>query len=277
MLIDNYSDLLMQRLICPISRDRLFNSGYGLTSETGYEYPGGDFRIVAGLANNPSWIKGQEHYEEYHRKWITQPAEFYDSCDQETHEVYRQIPLYGDVLDVGGGYGTVGLQARIPLQNLTCIDPMVCLFNELSPSFFKEHYKELEAVVRIPGFAEYLPFKNQAFDTVHMRSCLDHFANPHLALLEARRVIKSDGQLVIGIALEGAYKLGKSGIKNKIKKSIKNSFIGNVYEYFFDSHMFHPTNDSIRLLLNSTGFAIKKIVSQPGYSNVVYIQATKLI
>jgi ubiquinone/menaquinone biosynthesis C-methylase UbiE len=108
-----------------------------------------------------------------------------------------------------------------------------------------------------------------------MRSCLDHFANPHRALLEARRVLKANGKLVIGLALEGAFKLDDSGLMNVAKRKLKSSFIGDLYEHFFDQHMFHPTEESLRRLVEGAGFQIRQWILQEGYSGVVYLSATK--
>ena len=140
---------------------------------------------------------------------------------------------------------------------------------------FKAHYAKLAGVSRIPSFAEDFPFRNGSFDTVHMRSCLDHFANPHRALLEARRVLRADGQLVIGLALEGAFKLDRRAWVNVAKRKLKNSLVGKTYEFFLDQHMFHPTKDSLKALLVSSGFKVDRWIYQRGYCNVVYLSATK--
>ena len=277
MKIDNFSEQLLANLICPVSRESLSISGDHLRSESGYAYPDGDFRTVSSLTQNPEWTKGQMHYEKYNSYWMSQSEEFYRSVDAETADLYRTLPLKGKVLDVGGGYGTVTLQAALNPGDIICVDPMVCCWADVPESAFKTHYARLGSVVRIPGFAEDLPFRNSGFDTVHMRSCLDHFANPHRALLEARRVLSKDGSLVIGLALEGAFKLRQSGLKNLVKRKIKDSFIGDVYEYLFDPHMFHPTEMSLKSLLTSAGFKIEHWVHQAGYHNVVYVNAKKSI
>ena len=277
MLIDIYSPFLLKSLVCPISRESLIGNSMGLLTTSGYLYPGGDFRVVSSLTQSQDWVKGQLHYENYFKKWTSHSAKFYLECDAETEFVYKQLPLLGKVLDVGGGYGIVAKQANVPADNIVCVDPMVCKWADVPEGCFKDHYSSLASLVRIPAFAEDLPLQNSSVDTVHMRSCLDHFANPHRALLEARRVLVPDGQLIIGLALEGAFKLNENSLFNKLKGLIKNSFVGDMYEHFFDSHMFHPTDESLRRLLESSGFEVEKWIFQPGYSNVVYVKAIKSI
>ena len=51
--------------------------------------------------------------------------------------------------------------------------------------------------------AERLPFKNNSFDWVHMRSVLDHLEDPYVALKEAYRVLEPGGSLLIGLTVSG--------------------------------------------------------------------------
>lgn len=74
----------------------------------------------------------------------------------------------------------------------------------LSSSLFPErcHYVGLDPFcqsegVRIVGVGESLPFKNATFDNVVFNTSLDHILDYHLALKEARRVLKPEGTLVI--------------------------------------------------------------------------------
>ena len=43
--------------------------------------------------------------------------------------------------------------------------------------------------------AHYLPFKNNTFDRVYCKHCLEHFENPHKFFQEAKRVLKNSGLL----------------------------------------------------------------------------------
>lgn len=273
MLIDNIANLSLDTLICPVSREPLAIFGDSLITDSGYIFPEGDFRVVSSDAQSKTWAEGQKHYESFEHNWITNSMEFYEAIDKETAEIYEKFKLKGLVLDVGGGYGTLVKQASLDPSRVIVIDAMVRKWDEIPNFNYKVHYKELSKVVRIPGFAEDLPFKNRSFDTIHMRSCLDHFANPYRALLEARRVLKKDGSLIIGLMLEGGFKLEEAKLMNWIKKKIKKSFIGELHEHLFDKHIFHPTEHNLKLLIDKTGFKIEKWIFQTGYHNVVYLEA----
>lgn len=277
MYIDNFKENLLETLVDPISHSELLLDGENLITRSSYTYYNGDFRLaLAGFLNN-NWVQGQKEYETFNDKFMSNATDFFQSVDLETKEVYSQIPLVGRVLDVGGGYGTAAVQANVDHDNFVVIDPMICKWDRIKSEAFLEHYKSLKNIVRIPGYAEALPFKNEIYDTVHMRSCIDHFENPHRALLEARRVLKDTGKLVIGISLEGSYKISNSKILNLCKLYFKSSFIGRLYERFFDPHMFHPTLNSLEELTKNAGFKIVKVLNQKGYSNVVYLEAIKVL
>lgn len=49
----------------------------------------------------------------------------------------------------------------------------------------------------IQGLGEYLPFKDNFFDQVLFVTTLDHFIDPVIALLEAKRVLKPEGEICI--------------------------------------------------------------------------------
>ena len=95
--------------------------------------------------------------------------------------------------------------------------------------------------------AEFLPFKEKSFNWVHMRSMLDHVQVPDLALKEAKRVLKDDGSILIGLTVEG----GKKGKKSKIrfiKDIIKEALVLVGLEKYKDHHTFHPTLSNLKNL-----------------------------
>lgn len=56
-------------------------------------------------------------------------------------------------------------------------------------------------VVRVGGLGEFLPFKDESFDAVGFVTSLDHVFDYHLALQEARRVLRPGGMLCLGTLL----------------------------------------------------------------------------
>ncbi|MFH1913130.1 MAG: methyltransferase domain-containing protein [Pseudomonadota bacterium] len=55
---------------------------------------------------------------------------------------------------------------------------------------------------RFKALAEYLPFRDFSFDHVAFTTSLDHFVDPMLALKEARRVCKLEGEIDIWIGVK---------------------------------------------------------------------------
>ena len=285
---------LRERLACPISKEHLTINDDGLLSAPcGFEYPLNDLRV--GLEFSKDWSEGQAEYETFEKQWlktVNHPEKLSD-LDSETSDVYDKIKMHGDVLDVGGAYGFVIKQAGLDPASYVSLDPINVDWNRLREyEHIDAHYRICQDSARIRGFAEFLPFVSASFDFVHMRSCIDHFANPKLALLEACRVLRNEGRLVVGISLEGAYKMeheevfkrNQVGLRGLIKRMIlKSSTLqhlvsllrhGELHKY--DHHMFHPTRDSLRNLIEQNGFKIEKEVWQRAYHNVIYIQAIRL-
>lgn len=58
-------------------------------------------------------------------------------------------------------------------------------------------------LVMMRGIGETLPFKDATFDRILCMSSLDHFANPQAGMQEMARILKPDGDLIIGIVNYG--------------------------------------------------------------------------
>lgn len=273
------NEFLRKRLVCPVSKAPLSLNDGLLSAPCGFMYRENDFRV--GLEFSQDWREGQSEYESFEKRWlkmVNYPEKLSD-LDSETADVYAEIQMRGDVLDVGGAYGFVVKQAGLDPDRYISIDPIDMDWNRLQEyEHINTHYSVCQGASRIRGFAEFLPFADASFDFVHMRSCIDHFANPQLALREAFRVLRRDGRLVVGISLEGSYKKGQAGLKGLVKRMASKSpvlrhMIGIVKH---DHHMFHPTRDSLGELIEFNGFKIEKEVWQQAYHNVVYLQAARL-
>lgn len=57
------------------------------------------------------------------------------------------------------------------------------------------------AAFRVGGFGEFLPFRDASFDAVGFQTSLDHIFDYHLALAEARRVLRPGGRLYLATLL----------------------------------------------------------------------------
>lgn len=272
-------EFLSSRLVCPVSKATLSLNGDLLSAPCGLKYWNNDLRV--GLEFSKDWSDGQTEYEAFEKRWLNtvNNPESLSDLDNETSDVYNEIKMCGDVLDVGGAYGFVIKQAGLDPNRYVSIDPIDMDWNRLREySHVDAHYSICEAASRVRGFAEFLPFADASFDFVHMRSCIDHFANPTLALIEAFRVLRKGGGLVVGISLEGSYKKDQTGLKGLVKRMASHSpKLRDLIELVrHDHHMFHPTRDSLIKLIEQNGFKVEKEVWQQAYYNVIYVQASRL-
>ena len=179
-----------------------------------------------------------------------------------------------------------------------CVDTMRFDFVDIERRYprFTEHYAASRSAAHVQANAEFLPIRDTSFDTVHMRSCLDHFAAPQLALLEAYRVLRKGGALVIGLSLEGGYKLGDDSVEEKVatttvgraKRTAIDALKKNPAAFQkamalrakvlggdHDHHIFHPTHDNLMAMTAAAGFRFDKELWQSGYHNVLYLQVRK--
>jgi SAM-dependent methyltransferase len=95
----------------------------------------------------------------------------------------RFAALQGVVLDVGCGPQPRPSYAREVHGTLVGIDPLR-----------GAEQREFEFV---RGLGEYLPFRAEVFDRVLFATTLDHMLSPQRALLEANRVTRPNGEIVV--------------------------------------------------------------------------------
>jgi ubiquinone/menaquinone biosynthesis C-methylase UbiE len=173
-----------------------------------------------------------------------------------------------------GGVGTVR-EFIEESDHFISIDPYVNAPSDIHPAR-KEAYTCLTKPLNfIAANAEFLPFVQESFDWVHMRSMLDHVQVPDLALLEARRVLKQNGQLLIGISVEGG-KSGKLGATEVAKEAVKKSLEIIGVDRWKDHHIWHPTYPALKKLIKDNGFTIVEEYWQPAFKdNVCYVLARK--
>jgi SAM-dependent methyltransferase len=276
MLSQNLNEFVLSRMVCPISKKPLRQEGDDFIAPCGFRYEQGDFRV--GLGFQDIWSEGQKHYEEVASKDAASPQGDFELADREVVEVYDRIEIGGDVLDVGGWWGILPKQTSLDITRYAVIDPMVCAWDELpADSKFARHYSMVQSVPRVLGNAEFLPFGDATFDLVHMRSCLDHFANPALALQEAYRVLRPGGRIVIMLALEGTYKKTNPTAKQRLK-NVLVSLPGGwaLFEWLVhDHHIFHPTYDGLQKLMRDAKFTQLQEVWPSAWHNLIYVEARR--
>ena len=233
------------------------------------------------LKNSPgyhAWLDGQDEYEDWAKSGdgYDNKVENYTKEIEYDKTVYDQFEISGDFLDCGGGVSTVR-EFLPPDVRSVSLDPYIDAPFEVPKARF-EAYKSLSSPLNfLAANAEFLPFRHQSFDWVHMRSMLDHVQVPDLCLKEAHRVLKNEASLLVGTYVEG----GKSGKRKEVKRFIKD-LIKEILEHigiekYKDHHVWRPTYSSLIKLITDNGFEIVDEYWQPHFKDtVVYIRAKKI-
>jgi SAM-dependent methyltransferase len=220
------------------------------------------------------WNSGQLHYEQWENANYKLSVRYFREVIEYDRPIYQRFPMAGRILDIGGGRGTVR-EFLDPEIDFISTDPWLECMDSV-PSNLCEAFVCLKRPLNfIAAMAEFQPFVSNSFDWVHMRSMLDHVQVPDLTILEARRVLKHDGHLLVGLLVEG----GKSGVpdlKDRAKEFASRSleFVG--IGKWKDHHTWHPTFKNLLRLLEDNGFISKDVFWQPHWKNkVCYILAAK--
>lgn len=219
------------------------------------------------------WAEGQDEYEKDANKANASLAE-YQTGIEGARPVYQHYQMEGRILDCGGGAGTVREYLADDVEFIST-DPWLHAPFASSPQR-KVAYTCLNRPLNfIAATAEFQPFVESSFDWVHMRSMLDHVQVVDLALLEAKRVLKPGGRVLIGLYVDG----GKSGIisfERRIKDSVKAvlEFIG--INRWKDHHIWHPTYQNLLKVITDNGFVVEDTYWQPQWVDMVcYVAARK--
>ena len=222
------------------------------------------------------WKIGQDFYEltETTGLGYNDRVEAYKKEIDYDRPIYQHFKMEGDILDLGGLTGNVR-EFLSEDTRLVSADPFLDGIFQIPPAR-KEAYKCLSKPLNFIGaLAEFIPFQEEVFDWVHMRSMLDHVQVPDLALKEVHRVLKPDGKLLVGLYVEG----GKSGRKTFIRftKDVIREVLGWMrIKRFKDHHTWHPTYVNLLKIITSNGFKVQDTFWQPYWKNqVVYVLATK--
>lgn len=244
-------------LACPLSKKQLVCINGVYSSDAGFKYPcrNGipDFRVSA-LQNASEWRAAQIHFEKWAIGYFDQAEvepRFYERLDSADRVVYEEIPLVGSVLDVGGQLGFIRnyMKADLPFVS---IDPFTDVLSLAVGRSKLMAYVDLNRPFNfVSGFGEFLPFQDCSFDTVNMRSVIDHLASPKLALLEAFRVLKPGGQLIVGLQVDEPGFV--SGLR-ELAKIIR----GVVIPRMQDKHIWHPTRRELHDVCGMCGFHLQK-------------------
>jgi SAM-dependent methyltransferase len=228
------------------------------------------------------WESGLSERDDY---------DLYLSEIESVREVYeKEFSLAGTVLDVGGHQGRLRHFLRAPDEKYLSLDswenPFVSLHRQ--PNLLRAYPSLAEPCNFVCAHAEHVPFAVGAFDMVHMRSVIDHFMNPYLALREAHRVLRPGGALMIGLHVTGGNSTLASGcgsrrLLSRARKVLRDegplalggkAFARLLHRAEDDHHVWHPTYEELIDLICICSFKVQKVHWQkPPNDHVVYILA----
>ena len=154
-------------------------------------------------------------------------------------KVIRSLNLQGKGLSVGVGTGILDSQARVEVG----VEPALSML-KLALAY---RIKPVRAV------GEHLPFKDESFDFVLMTLTLCFLQSPREAILEARRVLRWNGILVVCIVpRESSWG----------KEYMKKAKAGHI----FYSHAHFYTLAEVEQLLKSCSFKVVAVKASLSYS-----------
>ena len=136
------------------------------------------------------------YYEDY-ENWFIENKAIYEN---EIEVIKSLIPADSFGLEIGVGSG----KFSTPFDIKTGIDPS-CKMAAIAKS---------RGINVILAVSEFLPFKNSVFDFVLIVTSICFFDNVEKSLIEAHRVLKDGGNIIIGF-VDGESSLGK---KYSLKK-----------------------------------------------------------
>jgi len=233
-----------------------------------YKYGVPDFRVRLTIGSE-RWLAAQQTFESWMEEYFSNgeaDVMFYKLEQERDRPVYEVMRLIGRVLDVGGQLGHIRKYMELG-QEYCSVDPFIRahLLAKGRKNLFAS-YPLASPLNLVGGFGEFLPFRDGCFDTVNMRSCLDHFFNPEVALLEAYRVLKKNGKLIIGVSIE------KGSLKAKLKEIVR-PIISIFCHRYRKQHLSHFSYEAMIKVCKLCGFELDKEIWQS--DDILYASFTR--
>lgn len=159
-------------------------------------------------------------------------------------KIIENIKPEGSFLDIGTNVGFFLSHALGKKWKLTGIEPSPAL-SEMARKYFGLDVRNC--------YLHEACFEEDYFDIVTMTDVLEHISEPRPILKDIRRIMKKDGILFIKVP-NGSYNLMKLWLAKKMGK-LSDYDIFDSYE-----HVTHYTHNTLKKLLESEGFAVKKVL-----------------
>lgn len=94
-----------------------------------------------------------------------------------------------EILDIGGGTGTLAKEIISLGGNVTILDPEINMTN-----IAKEKSEEIKV---INGYSDNIPIRDSSIDVVIMRDSFHHIMEKEKTLKECRRILRNHGKIII--------------------------------------------------------------------------------
>ncbi|PKO07307.1 MAG: hypothetical protein CVU41_01005 [Chloroflexi bacterium HGW-Chloroflexi-3] len=157
---------------------------------------------------------------------------------ERIHWICEQVE--GDkILDIGCSQGIVCI--LLARENFSCIGLDL---EKQSIEFAKNELEKEEEIVKnrisfIVGDAMNLEYSDNSFDTVILGEILEHLTHPEKVLIEAKRVLKEDGKIIITIPF------GLNSHPDHKRSYFPTSFLEIVHPFFMTTYIDTTKNNII--------------------------------
>ena len=153
------------------------------------KYSEGEVSSVHRYISRAEWLMIHNHSAaDYHQSEWTRENLF--GVAKHRRKLFAQAR--GKVLEVATGYG-ISFDYLPPTVQITAVD-----FSPVMLNMAREHARQLGREVYLrEADAEHLEFADNSFDTVISSLSTCSFMDPIAALKEMRRVVKTDGQILL--------------------------------------------------------------------------------
>ena len=247
------------------------------------------------------WNAMQDIYEDVHNDVSSSDhLNLYLKEIEGVRDIYtKHFEISGKVLDVGGHQGRLRHFLNDTVSTYVSIDPYQDVFRNIDSqeNLLKAYPCILDACNFLVGFAENLPFAEKTFDWIHMRSALDHFSDPFIAVKEAYRVLKHDGRILIGQRVENQNSMSHSNFDWPFKdvfqriiakaqreglRGLKKAMLSRIKTLGRepDDHVWHWKSKNLLDLIDKAGFVVEKEYWQnsvPNAPTCIYVSARKKV
>lgn len=163
-----------------------------------------------------------DKYVDRYDRWYDRNRSAYLS---EVEAIKQLLPKNGLGLEIGVGTGRFASILRIPFG-----------VDRAKRGLKIAHTRKVEVTL---ASGEKLPFKHQVFDYVLMVIALSFFQNPKQALYEAKRTLKPNGQIIIGIVEKNSF----LGQRYQMKKEEGRPFFREVIAFLSTQEVIDLLNE----------------------------------